>query len=192
MNEIWKELKEFPNYCVSNFGRVKSIDRVVLRNPRKVMVAHTIKGKILRPLHNNKNGYDYVCIKKGNRYYRRLVHRLVAIAFLLNPENKKEINHKNGIKTDNRVDNLEWATRCENIRHAFDNDLIKKENQIKSHKKYGKAVVQLLNGQIVRTFYSTKQAGRELDIYPQTIKWLCSKSQTHIYKGYEYRYAKEV
>ena len=88
------------------------------------------KSKILKPNFNKMNGYLSVYVKnKDGKYRYCYVHRLVAQAFIPNPENKKEVNHLDGNKLNNCVDNLEWVTREENIRHAFDNELIKKENQ---------------------------------------------------------------
>lgn len=85
---------------------------------------HILKQKI------DRYGYPVVCLR--NRAQCRIeyptVHRLVALAFIENPEGKPQVNHKNGNKTDNRVENLEWATSAENIRHAFNTGLISKEN----------------------------------------------------------------
>lgn len=85
---------------------------------------HILKQKI------DRYGYPVVCLR--NRAQCRIeyptVHRLVALAFIENPEGKPQVNHKNGNKTDNRVENLEWATNAENIQHAHDMGLISKEN----------------------------------------------------------------
>ena len=68
------------------------------------------------------------CKRKG-KYKRVLIHRLVAVAFITNPSEKAEVNHINGNKLDNRVENLEWVSREENIRHAYDNGLIDRKKQ---------------------------------------------------------------
>lgn len=100
--EIWETIELNPIYAVSNMGRVKN----------------TITNYILTPRNNGK-GYLHVDLYKSTKSNRIYIHRLVAQAFIPNPQNKKEVNHKNGIKSDNRVENLEWANRGENIRHAW-------------------------------------------------------------------------
>ena len=109
MSEIWKDVLGYEgHYLVSNIGQVKSIKFK--------------KNKILNPSTNNK-GYLYISLYKNNTQIRRLVHRIVAEAFLSNPREKLTVNHINGIKTDNAVINLEWATYSENNKHAFANGL---------------------------------------------------------------------
>lgn len=108
-DEIWKQVKGHPNHYVSNLGRVKSIDHVV---SDKGHPSHR-KGRIFC-LSVSGNGYIRVFIEK--KCYT--VHRLVAMAFIPQTVGKNEVNHKNGIKTDNRADNLEWVTRSENGLHA--------------------------------------------------------------------------
>ena len=69
--------------------------------------------------HYDKDGYAIVSLRKDSKSYLRKVHRLVALTFIPNPENKPEVNHINGIRNDNRIENLQWVTRIENIRHSF-------------------------------------------------------------------------
>lgn len=105
--ELWKTIEEFPNYSVSTSGRVRK-DLPMIRTP----------GGIIAPA-INPCGYEEVILSyNGNRKPGR-VHRLVGIAFLALEINRTEINHKNGVKHDNRVENLEWVTRSENLQHAY-------------------------------------------------------------------------
>ena len=103
--EEWKEYPYIKGYLVSTEGLVKS---------------HTGRPLSARP---NKTGYCNIWLKIEGGYDRtsnKLLHRVVAETFIPNPENKPEVNHKNGIKSDNRVVNLEWCTHQENIQHSFD------------------------------------------------------------------------
>lgn len=123
MKEIWKPIKGYEeHYHVSNMGKVRSIPRTIMLsngNP------YTIKGGILT-FSINRTGYFLVHLSRVTvRTFS--VHRLVALAFMPNPKNKATINHINGIKTDNHVDNLEWCTMSENLKHAHRTGLYKSE-----------------------------------------------------------------
>lgn len=117
MEEIWKDIEGWEGlYRISNLGNVKSLSRKVnVRNGH----TRTTKEKILIPI-LQATGYVMIFLGKNNQ---RSIHRLVAQAFIPNPENKRTVNHLNGIKTDNREVNLEWATYLENMRHSFKNAL---------------------------------------------------------------------
>ena len=142
MKEIWKDIEGYEGYQVSNLGRVKSLDRIDSNN-------HPLKGVILKPYISN-SGYLLVGLYKQQKRDRKLLHRLVAEAFIPNPDNKPEIDHINTDKTDNTVwlnedgsvnydkTNLRWVTKKENM----NNPLTKIKMQINARKpskgKYSK------------------------------------------------------
>ena len=114
--EIWKDIPNYEDYYqASNFGRIKSKDRYVNSNIKHNDKALR-KGKLLK-LNIKKNGYLSVDLSKNNRPKTMSVHRIIAKTFLKNYSDNLEVNHKNGIKTDNRLINLEMVTKSQNIIH---------------------------------------------------------------------------
>jgi hypothetical protein len=119
--EIWKDVEGYEGkYQISNKGRVKSCDRYT---PLKNGCIRHEKEKMRALI--NVHGYLYCELWNNNNHKRHAVHRLVAAAFIPNPDGKPEINHKDGVKTNNCVENLEWCTYSENNLHAFKNGLMK-------------------------------------------------------------------
>ena len=146
--EIWKPVKNFEQqYEISNKGNLRSIDRYVkhYKGGERLYKGQPKKTRL------NYNGYIRCNLKNNGKRYDFAVHRLVAIAFLDNPNNYKYVNHINGIKTDNNVENLEWCTMQQNIIHAVKHRLVEtkltdkqameiynsKESIRKLGKKYG-------------------------------------------------------
>ena len=141
MGEVWRYIPGFIGFKASDLGRIKNK-----------------KGEILYQGINN-TGYNRVSVL-GKRY---LVHRLIALAFIDNPENKRTINHKNGIKTDNRLINLEWATDKENLKHALDTGLRTMTKGFDN--KLSKCVAQYdLDNRLINFFGSIQEAKRKTGI----------------------------
>lgn len=110
--ELWKDVKDFEGlYMVSSYGRIRNYPKKTRKTP-----------SILK---FNKSNCDYllVCFFKDGKKYNKLVHRLVAIAFLSNPDNLPEVNHDDGNKANNFLYNLVWSTKSANMQHAYDNGL---------------------------------------------------------------------
>jgi len=111
MSEIWKDILNYNGiYQISNIGRVKSYKNN--------------KITILKNYTNNK-GYPEVNLKYNSKKKHLMIHRLIAIYFIDNPENLPEVNHKDGNKLNYKINNLEWCTHAENIQHAYDTGLQK-------------------------------------------------------------------
>lgn len=126
MLEEWRDISGYVGlYQVSNLGRVKSLDRVATYQKvyvdKIVTATHDFRSRILNP--STDKGYLSVVLSKAGTTRTFLIHRLVALAFIPNPDNKPQVNHKNGDTTKNEVTNLEWATERENQQHAVQSGL---------------------------------------------------------------------
>lgn len=140
--EIWKSLDflGYPDYEVSNMGRVKSIERIVIYNDGR---KYNYPEKILKPIINvRRYGYLQIILFKNKKPKTFKVHRLVALAFLENPQNLPCINHKDENKDNNNVSNLEWVTVKQNNNYGTRNERTSKKMKGKykgkNHPMYGK------------------------------------------------------
>lgn len=118
LNETWKDIPGYEGYYqASNRGNIRSLHREIAQKSHKHYYVRTMKGKIIQPRLQNSN-YYIVWLSMYGKRHPILVHRLVAETFIENPDNSPCINHKNGVKTDNRIENLEWCSYSENIKHS--------------------------------------------------------------------------
>ncbi|MDR1120216.1 MAG: hypothetical protein LBM08_04790 [Dysgonamonadaceae bacterium] len=189
MEEIWKDIKDYEGcYQVSNLGRIRSLSRII---QRKNGMSYKVNGKIFTGT-PEKDGYLIVHLRNGNVNNHARISRLVAATFIPNTLNKSEVNHMNGMKTDNRVENLEWATSGENITHAYrilnrikNKNLLNKTGDLHPTSK---AVLQFdLNGSFIARYESARQASLALNKSASTISKAIS-GKTKISGGFIWKY----
>ena len=138
--EQWKDISGYVGlYQVSNLGRIKALPKKRVYSDGRV---YSYKETVMR-MAPNPRGYVHLNLFTSTGRSKSFdVHRLVATHFVPNPENKKEVNHINGIKSDNRAENLEWSTSKENKAHGFKTGLYKKENQGRGKQKRNAQLLQ--------------------------------------------------
>ena len=181
IEEIWKPVVGYEGtYEVSSLGRVKSCERTIIRsNGREIK----FPDKIMKPSTNHK-GYLIIDLRKNGKRSGGFVHRLVGKAFIDNPLNKEQINHKNGNKKDNRAQNLEWVTNQENMAHAY--KVLGRTNKDASESR--KRVVEQLSDDhsVVSVFSSIQEAVDKTGI--NNISAVCRGIRTNA-GGYKWRYS---
>lgn len=166
MIEKWKDIEGFENlYQVSNLGNVKSLSHEVIRSNGSIQ---HFKERILSP-GNMTSGYKFIGLTKEKICKNYGVHRLVAQAFIPNPNNFPQVNHKDGNKENNCVNNLEWCTYSENIKHALNIGLVKNQCKIcrKVIVKHNKNIIIFETMKDCAKFFGFKKG------------WLHNKIKTH-------------
>lgn len=165
MEEIWKDIPNYEGlYQASNLGRIKALPKII-NNGRSYGRLILSNEKIMKPRYD-KDGYLHIGITKNKKQKIISVHRLIALAFIPNPLNKTQVNHINGIKDDNRIENLEWVTNSENQLHSI-YILGNKPHGFKKYKPNENPrnipIIMLdKNNNIIKEFYNSVEAGEYL------------------------------
>lgn len=188
MKEIWKWIYGYENmYQVSNFGRVRSVDRYVYCEVSPNKLQH-IYGKVLKQGTNHK-GYPIVYLSKDGKQKTITVHRLVALTFIENPLNLPQVNHIDGDKTNNQVNNLEWCDNSYNQIHAHKTGLFPKYEDTIGWGRPARAVAMfdLNTGEILRTFDTLASVKRETGINQFNVRSVCVGDRHHA-GGYGWKF----
>ena len=203
MKEVWTNIKGFDNYQISNLGRGRSLERTTLQNNNGTLVEAHYKSVILTPIEYNKKGHRYrFTLYKNGKAYLKSRTRLVAEAFLPNPDNLPEVNHKNEkpwedyvyINEDGSVNyelsNLEWISHKDNINYGTRN---KRVSEKMTNGKLSKPVLQYtLDGDFVAEYPSTMEVQRQLGFDANNIgKVCCGKPHYKTAYGFIWKYGKQ-
>ena len=181
--EVWKSVEGYEGlYEVSNTGKIKSIKRPRITKGGGITI---VPERILKPK-TNKFGYCTVALSKNAKHKFYMVHRLVAFAFVPNPEGKPEINHKDGNKLNNSVQNLEWCTSQENKRHAYENGLCGGEHI--THRRQVNQYDKDYN--FIATYASIEEASKQTGIGHSSI-WMCCNHRYKTAGNFIWSYAQE-
>lgn len=172
----WADIEGYPGYQVSDQGLVRSLDRVTTRMHKTAgLVNRRLKGKILSP-GKCRNGYLTISFKPKTKFH--LVHRLVATAFIPgDPE--LQVNHKNGVRDDNRAENLEWLSCSDNHRHSY--------RELPRKKHVWTTPVVIVKGAERLPFESELAAAKHLGVVAGSIR--SALKRNHKCRGYEVFYA---
>lgn len=185
--EEWKPIEGYEGlYEVSNYGRVRSLDRTLTINvPNKGVLTYLRKGAYKKQNYH-RDGYPMVTLSDNKKRKTFLVHRLVACAFVPNPNQLNEVNHIDENKSNNHSSNLEWVTRMQNIHHGTGIDRMKK-NTIH---RWQPVVQMTMDGSFVKRWDSIIHASKALHISHCCIVNACRGKYKYSH-GFRWRYANE-
>lgn len=192
MTELWKDVVGYEGlYQVSNMGNVRSVDHESAVTRNGVTFITRKKGKMLAPTRRQHGYLGVMLYGKGGHAKRGFktfsIHRLVAEAFIPNPNGYTEINHLDECKTNNRADNLEWCDRKYNVNYGTTQK--RRAKKMTNNPKRSKRIVQRdLSGAEVKTWPSMQEVKRQLGYEPSNIYRSCHDDYTHAY-GYRWEYA---
>lgn len=194
MTEVWKEINEYENlYEVSNLGRVRSLDRIIIQSNNRGQCKHLYKGKILA-LHKRNNGYLCTHLSKNGIAKWLSVHRLVAETFIPHIEENNIVNHLDNNRQNNRADNLEWTTFKGNMQWASKQGRMKynAENLKKAQKSKRIPVIAIDKYGNEFEFESQAEAAKKLNCNRNHIGCICKNKYGYkTSNGYSFKY-KEV
>jgi hypothetical protein len=177
MKEIWLPIKGYEDYYeVSNFGRIKSLNRVVGDRVRIELPERIMK------MSKNEAGYWMVDLYKKSKRTTNRVHRLVAEAFIPNPKNKPQVNHKDSNRANSCVSNLEWCTPSENTQHGYDFGNLTGywSGRLGYENKSSKPIIQRsISGDFIREFAGQMEAERSTGIFQANIGKVCRGERNH-------------
>jgi len=185
MKEIWKDIPNYEGYYqASNLGRIKSLERIIIRRDKK---SYLQKETILKQAKNKKKYYQ-VGLSKNFKHKTISVHRLVAQAFIPNPDNLPQVNHIDGHKENNCVDNLEWCDNLYNMQHSYKLGL--RNNVLKSLIENNKTeVLQYdLEGNFIKKWNSMVDIENSLHICNQNVSKVCKGTRKKA-GGFIWKYA---
>lgn len=193
LNEIFIEIPNYEGkYQVSNYGRVKSVKRKLLQYDGSGYSVHNYKERILS-LSKHKQGYLLVNLSKNGKGHIFQVHRLVAQAFIPNPNNYPEVNHKKGNKQDNRVCELEWCTRLYNQQEAERLNLINSPMRKKGfgHPTNKKICMLDEKGNTIKEYYSVTTASNIIGVKLDHLSYCARKHRKDKKTNHYWKYKEE-